>query len=104
VLRAMAVVSVLCLGLAAIDWNVIILSESLVNSLTVAGLATWLRLDRRPTQANAAAFVATAVLWTFTRQANVLLIVPIAFVVVLATVRHRHGLRWVAAALAIVAV
>jgi hypothetical protein len=104
VLRLAAVVSLLGLGLATIDWNVIILSESLATSFTVIGVATWLRLDRRSSTANAVAFVATALLWTFTRQANVLLIVPIAAVVILASVRRRPQWRSVAAALAVVAV
>jgi hypothetical protein len=102
-LRPVVTVAILALGLATVDWNVLILSESLTTSLTVVLLATWLRLDRRRTAGNAAAFVAAALLWTFARQLDVVVALPaIIAVVVITGVRERYP-RWVAMALVAVA-
>jgi hypothetical protein len=104
VLRAFALVAILCLGLGAIDWNVIILSESLASSFTVIVLATWIRLDHRPSTARGVAFILAAVGWTFTRQVHVLVIVPLALLLAVSSIRRRGSPRWVAGALAAVAI
>ncbi len=102
-LRRVAMVSVLALALANIDWNVAILSESLAGSLTVALVATWLRLDRRASTGRAVAFVAVAMLWTFARQLDILVAIPAIVAIAVATAVWRRYPRWVAAALVVVA-
>jgi hypothetical protein len=101
-LRRVVTVAILALGLATIDWNVAILSESLTSSLTVVLLATWLRLDRSRTAADAAAFTAVALFWIFARQLDVVVVLPVTAAVLAATVLRGRYQWWVAVALVVV--
>ena len=66
-----------------IQWNRIILSESIAISLTVLLLAASLALARRMDLRALAAFLVVAVLWTFTRQVQAFIVVTLVIPFVL---------------------
>ena len=86
VIRFVSQTLVLSISLTApiLQWNRIVLSESIAISLTVLLLAASLALARRMDSRSMAAFLIAAVLWTFTRQVHafitVALAAPFAFV------------------------
>ena len=66
-----------------IQWNRIILSESIAISLTVLLLATALALARRMDPRALAAFLVVALLWTFTRQVQAFIVITLVIPFVL---------------------
>jgi hypothetical protein len=87
----------LMLGLVApiASWNTVILSESATISLTALLIAAWLRYAQDQRWATAAAAVAATVLWSFTRQTNVLigLMLTLAALVAIFVGKGRFGVR-----------
>ncbi len=77
-LAAAATVAALGLTTSVTNWDTAILSESLALSLTVALVAAWLQLVRRPGWWAAAAVVALTLPWLFVRQS----LLPTAWLVV----------------------
>ena len=83
-IRFVAQIVVLLIGLTApvLQWNRIVLSESITISLTVLVFATWLAFARRMDGRSLAALLVATVLWTFTRQVQTFvvaaLVVPLA--------------------------
>lgn len=61
-----------------IQWDAIVLSESLSTSLFVLLLALWLMLSDRVTAWRVAAVIVCAAAWSMSREANSLLILPLA--------------------------
>ena len=76
---AQALVLLTSLCAPVIQWNRIVLSESITISLTVLLLATSLALARRMDMRALASFLFVAVVWTFSRQVQAFIIV--AFVI-----------------------
>jgi hypothetical protein len=86
----------LLLGLTphVVSWDAVLLSESLGASATVALVALALWWTRRPSAALVAATLVVLVLWTFTRQGHVLLLVTVLpFALVALAVARRWPLR-----------
>lgn len=95
--RVAVVVAVALLGLttSVTNWDTAVLSESLALSLTVALLAGWLALARRPSVGAAVGLGVVTVPWLFVRQS----LLPTAAMVVVgaavaAVVTWRRGGRW----------
>jgi hypothetical protein len=70
------------LGLGAstevIQWDAMVLSESVSTSLFAGLVAVWIRLADGVTNRRVAAVIAVAALWSMSREANSLLILPFA--------------------------
>jgi hypothetical protein len=85
-IRLACQVFVLMVALTApvIQWNRVVLSESIAISLTVLLFAAWLAFARRMDARSVAALLVVMVLWTFTRQdqafVGFILLIPFAFV------------------------
>lgn len=81
----------LVLGFSAtteiILWDPLLLSESLSLSLTALLLAAWLQLVRAPSRAAAVALLATALLWTFTRDSHAYVLLVVGALAALTLVR-----------------
>ena len=79
IIRIIAQVLVLLISLCApvIQWNRIVLSESIAISLTVILLAASLALSCRMDMRALAAFLFVVVLWTFTRQVQAFIVVAL---------------------------
>jgi hypothetical protein len=77
-LIAQAVILLIALCAPVLQWNRIILSESLSISLTALLLAVSLALARRMDVRAVAAFLAVAVLWTFARQVQAFVVFALA--------------------------
>jgi hypothetical protein len=97
-LRAVIGGGILLLGVQpqVTRWDHVLLSESLALSLTVAVVACWLQLAKRPTTATAVAVWIVTVLWAFTRSAH-LLVLPVLLVLLAVSLawrsdRARRGL------------
>lgn len=90
----------LALGLVGpiVSWNSTILSESTALSLTALLIAGWLAYARRPSWRTASAAVAVSVLWTFTRQAQVILSLLLVLFALVAFARKRSVLAGVVTA------
>lgn len=104
--RIVAVAAVLTLGLVGpvVNHDTTITSETVAISLAVGLLAALLRLAAAPSVGRAAAVVAVAVPFTFTRNDHPLLLtVPAMVAVVLAVRRRDVALRVLAAGLVLVA-
>ena len=71
-----------------IQWNRIILSESLTISLTVLLLAASLALARRMDLPALAAFLIAAVFWTFTRQVQAFIVIALVIPFILVAWRR----------------
>ena len=70
---AFAAVLAFSLSFPVIRWDRLILSESVSISLTVAVVAAWLELARRPRPSAVVAVLAVSLPWVFTRDSNGLL-------------------------------
>jgi hypothetical protein len=80
---AFAVVLLFSVALPVIQWDRILISESVSISLTAAVLAGWLELVRAPRPAVVVGLLARSVLWVFARDSNgivALCIVPLVVV------------------------
>jgi hypothetical protein len=80
---AFAVVLVFSVALPIVQWDRILLSESLSISLTAVVLAAWLELVRAPRRLAVAGVLLASVLWVFARDSNgviALAIVPFVLV------------------------
>ena len=77
-LVAQAVILLISLCAPVLQWNRIILSESLSISLTVLLLATSLALARRMDVRALSVFLVVVVLWTFTRQVQAFVVFALA--------------------------
>lgn len=95
--RIVVVAAVCLLGLttSVTNWDTAVLSESLALSLTVALIAGWLALARRPSVGAAVLLAMVTVPWLFVRQS----LLPTAALVVVAAavaavVTWRRGGRW----------
>lgn len=88
-------VVLLALGLTApiANWNTTILSESTAISLTALLIAAWLRYVQDKRWGTAGPALAVTLLWTFTRQPNVLFGVMIAGTAAVAAVAWRDARR-----------
>jgi hypothetical protein len=75
----------LALGLSSdvIQWDTAILSESVSTSLFAVLMATWVRLSNGPTAGKVASVILVAAAWSMSREANSLLVAPLAVGVVL---------------------
>ena len=73
--QALVLLTSLCAPV--IQWNRIVLSESITISLTVLLLAASLALARSMDMRSLAAFLSVAVLWTFSRQVQAFIIVAL---------------------------
>ncbi len=82
-LVAQAVTLLMSLSAPVLQWNRIVLSESLSISLTVLLLAASLALARRMEIRALSVFLVVAVLWTFTRQVQAFVVVALAIPFVL---------------------
>jgi hypothetical protein len=80
---AQALVLLVSLCPPIIQWNRIVLSESIAISLTVLLLAASLALARRIDLRALAAFLLVAVLWTFTRQVQAFIVITLVIPVIL---------------------
>ena len=76
---AQAVILLISLCAPVLQWNRIILSESLSISLAVLLLATSLALARRMDIRALSVFLVVAVLWTFTRQVQAFFVAVLAY-------------------------
>ncbi len=76
--------AVLALGLtgAVIQWDTAILSESVTTSAWVAVVAAWLRLAEGVTGRRVAWLLAISAVWSLTREANSLMLMPLGVVLV----------------------
>jgi hypothetical protein len=76
--------AVLALGLtgAVIQWDTAILSESVTTSVWVALVAAWLRLAEGVTGRRVAWLLAISGVWSMTREANSLMLMPFGVVLV----------------------
>jgi len=79
-MRVAAMTAALAFGASTdvIQWDSVILSESISTSLFVVLVASWIRLGDRMTYARVAGVVLCALLWSFSREANSLLVLPLA--------------------------
>jgi hypothetical protein len=80
---AFAAVLLFSMSIAVIQWDTILLSESLSISLTALVLAAWLELVREPRPALVIGVLGATLLWVFARDSNgvvALLTVPLAAV------------------------
>lgn len=85
VLLALGVVS------PVMEWNSVILGESITISLTALLVAAWLRFARSPGFSNAALALCGTVVWEFARQENVVYVVAMAALAVAwAALRRRR--------------
>ena len=78
---AFGAVLLFSMSTSVIQWDTIMLSESISISLTALVLAAWLELVRAPRPRAIAALLAVSLLWVFTRDSNgvlALLLVPVA--------------------------
>jgi hypothetical protein len=66
-------VCAIALSIQVTNWDLTILSDSLAISLTVLLLSLWWRELRAPGRWTALALVTVTVLWTFTRESNVVM-------------------------------
>lgn len=90
-LVAFAAVLTFSLSIWIVQWDSVIVSESLSISLGAALVAAWLALVRRPSNLNAALVLVFALLWASTRDANswvVLMAVPFVLVWLLRSRSH----------------
>ena len=102
-LRLVAYAAVLAFSLSIwiVQWDSVIVSESLAISLGAALVAAWLALVRRPGTLNVVLVLAVSLLWASTRDANSwMVLMPIPFVLVW-LLRSRSGLLVARAALVI---
>jgi len=107
--RAGIVGVLLALGLCVpvMNFNTVILSESIAMSLTVLVVATWVRYAADPRWRTAAAVVAATLFWTFTRQPHVLfgtMVTAAAIVAALVMRRNRRVASTLAVALTLITV
>ena len=72
--------AVLAFGLSTevIQWDVMVLSESLSTSLFALLVAVWIRLSKSVSNARVAAVIGMAMAWSLSREANSLLLLPLA--------------------------
>lgn len=91
--RYVAAGVVLVVGLSAqvVEWNAVLLSESLTVTLLAALLAATLRLTRHQPHGLVAVWCVLAVLWFFTRQINLLLAPLLAVALLIAWVATRRS-------------
>jgi hypothetical protein len=76
-----------------IQWDSAILSESVSTSLFVLFMAVWLRLTGGVSTAKAAAVAVLAAVWSMSREANSLVLLPLAAGIVLWASWYKHGHR-----------
>jgi len=72
-LVAFALILVFSMAFPIIQWDTVILTESVSISLTVAVVAAWLALVRAPGPPTVAAVLATTLFWVFARDTNAFL-------------------------------
>lgn len=84
-LSVAAFTAVLLFGLSTdvIQWDVLILSESVSSSLFVLLVAMWIRLSDGMTGERLASALVAAAAWSMSREANSLLILPLAVAIAL---------------------
>ena len=75
-----------------VQWNSVLLSESLEMSLTALLVAAWMAYQQQPRAKTAAAALVVTVFWTFTRQAQLSLVLAITAIALLNAVMHRRDL------------
>ena len=95
-LVAFALVLVFSMSTTIIQWDSVIVSESLSISLGAALVAAWLALVRRPSNLNIALVLLLSLLWASTRDANswvVLLTVPLTLAWMVIAWRRTGRLR-----------
>ena len=104
--RAIAFVVVLALSCTTpvLNWDRVILSESLSISAGVLALAAWLRFVRRPTPWNTAAVILATTIWSFTRWALFPVVAVAAVLVAVTAVRRHERLLRAAVAIALIVV
>jgi hypothetical protein len=101
------VVFVICAigtSLAVTNWDATVLSDSITVSLTVLLVAAWLSEVNTPNRTSLILLLVTTVLWTFTRQSNVLVGDLIALVALVSVWWAKDRARRLLLALALVAV
>jgi hypothetical protein len=93
---------ILAIGVAApvVNWNSLMLSESVAISLTALLIAAWLRFSRQANWQTAAQLLGVTLLWTFTRQPHVLLTLLVAIAAIVAAARSSAE-RWIKTAVAL---
>ena len=79
VIRLVTQIFVLLMGLTApvLQWNRIVLSESITISLTVLLFAAWIAFVRRTDSRHLAGLLVVTLLWTFTRQVQAFIVVAL---------------------------
>jgi len=94
-IRYSAQIWLLLLALSApvLQWNRIILSESLSISFTVLLFAAGLRLVRRTDVGSVALFLLAAILWTFSRQVDAFITAGLAVPIFVLAWRRPHSRR-----------
>jgi hypothetical protein len=92
---AFAVVLLFSLSLQVVQWDRVLLSESVSISLTALVLAAWLELVRAPRPAMVVGVLVASVLWVFARDSNaVLALVVVPFVLLWAIRPGPLGRVW----------